>query len=1303
MQKRIKLAVAFLFVLCYLVSANQEGVIFSDGFEEGINNWRQYDRVGKLEYIVDNQINKSGNAAVKITSKSADYRGWLTVDLHIKPGINYIISVWCKAEDIRGSAWPRVKIMDKNGKQLPMPGNPFCKNTYGDLNFPGINGLKNWQKIEGWFLAPEGAAKMVLELVLGGSGIIWWDNVEVIQSDTLPMNQSIDGLAIELMNPKEGVEIAVNPSSFVWSRLEGVAEYSIEFSQEKDLKNSIKQTVNDASIFIPSWLFTPGVWYWRVQTTLSGGISLSSPISSFEVKEDLHQFIMPTLSELRGRIPSTHPRLFFLREDLPQLRGTTQGDHKLSWQRLERILEQNKGKEVLPDPAPYANGIWNAEDWRRIWADARVARDTMINYAFGYLITGEPDYLLEAKKWMIGVAGWNPAGSTSDQSNDEASRAILEGFGFAFDWLYEELTVQERAIVLESIVIRGAEIYDLINNRIKMEINPYDSHGWNKAGILAQTAVAIFGEAPLAEKWLNYCLSLLMGKWPAWGGSDGGWAEGVFYHSPYINRFIRPAQALEKATGIDLLKHLWFDNGAYFQLYSWLPGSSGIEFGDGWPSNAVDGTAISNMQKLAQKKQNSYLQWYVNAAGGLNPGVEVPESFLRQGEVVAKPPIDLPQAHAFFDVGFAIMHRDMCNSLENAVFAFKSGPYGGMSHSHADQNSFNISAFGERLAIDSGYYDYYGSPHHYGWTRQTKAHNLILVNGDGQAERKAGTGNILGFLTSKYYDYVSGEAGAAYEGRLDTFSRQIVYLRPDFYIIADELEGPNRASYDWLLHALNEMEVDAEQNAVKITQGKAALDVRFLEPSSLSFRQTDEFPASPDRILPNQWHLTATAIAPDTKQRFLVIMNPQKVGEKSDYSVENLSKNNALGLKLEQGNTINYLGFNYAAELELAGIRTDGKAFAVSIKLDAPASFFIEKGKLLHSNDQLLYKSTSVSSASLGYSSFGIDGQITTSEQCELSMYSPEQPKNVAVDNKSISFSYDPSKKLITFTLPEGKHELVIQINDTPLKNIEEDYSCNIEWSDGEGSSSLKIFQGLHRGSGQAQYQGRPGRYSVSIKIRHNDPNAQIVLIVGEQRLKYSAIDQGSGCFKIGEINYFSGDKITINTYGQIKLDWLGFEWINQVAIGFEEGLLGWDRVDRIGKMSYAADETIKHSGNYAAKIESVDPVARGWIARNWNLEGGKDYLVTVWCRTENASKGAFPRIKLFDANKNQVMVDSPYCKNPWGDMNFQSIKGSNGWQKIECPFTAPPATASMLLDLILEGTGTVWWDDIVIDLNQTD
>ena len=68
-----------------------------------------------------------------------------------------------------------------------------------------------------------------------------------------------------------------------------------------------------------------------------------------------------------------------------------------------------------------------------------------------------------------------------------------------------------------------------------------------------------------------------------------------------------------------------------------------------------------------------------------------------------------------------------------------------------------IHAYGEKLAIDGGYYDWYGSAHFKAYSMTTLAHNTLLVDGQGQAACKQGAdGRILHYFDSPGYGYTGG-------------------------------------------------------------------------------------------------------------------------------------------------------------------------------------------------------------------------------------------------------------------------------------------------------------------------------------------------------------------------------------------------------------------------------------------------------------------------------------------------------------------------------------------------------------------
>ena len=145
------------------------------------------------------------------------------------------------------------------------------------------------------------------------------------------------------------------------------------------------------------------------------------------------------------------------------------------------------------------------------------------------------------------------------------------------------------------------------------------------------------------------------------------------------------------------------------------------------------------------------------------------------------------------------MHGDLADPKNDAYLVLRSSPFGSISHGHADQNAFVIEAFGEPLAIASGYYPWYSSPHHSNWTRETKAVNSVTIDGGiGQTKRRQdANGRIVRFLTGERYDYALADATARWEHLWKEGIPYVTLLRnginhPDdrgHALFADELMG----------------------------------------------------------------------------------------------------------------------------------------------------------------------------------------------------------------------------------------------------------------------------------------------------------------------------------------------------------------------------------------------------------------------------------------------------------------------------------------------------------------------------------
>ena len=238
------------------------------------------------------------------------------------------------------------------------------------------------------------------------------------------------------------------------------------------------------------------------------------------------------------------------------------------------------------------------------------------------------------------------------------------------------------------------------------------------------------------------------------------------------------------------------------------------------------------MHAFAGLAGNPHFLWHAQASGR-NPGGDLLSLATHDPKLEARTPAGLPGARHFPGTGLAAFHTALGDREKDISLVFRSSPFGSVSHGHADQNAFVIEAFGRGLALATGFYPWYGSPHHHDWTRATRAVNSVLVNGEGQVRRSwEARGRITGFSTDERFDYVAGEAGAAYGGKLERFSRRILHIKPGVFVIFDELVAPKPSTFQWLLHTVNKPEV--ESGRMVVCNVPAAMEVRMLAPAGLT-------------------------------------------------------------------------------------------------------------------------------------------------------------------------------------------------------------------------------------------------------------------------------------------------------------------------------------------------------------------------------------------------------------------------------------------------------------------------------------
>jgi len=267
---------------------------------------------------------------------------------------------------------------------------------------------------------------------------------------------------------------------------------------------------------------------------------------------------------------------------------------------------------------------------------------------------------------------------------------------------------------------------------------------------LGDAGLSFLGDIPDAEKWLDYVLRCYLTSYPGWGGDQGGWAQGMSYWSGYVYFLTSFAEALRGTSDVDLFRRPFYRNTGYLAVYFQPPYAPRGAFGDGGERPSSDGQEVL-VERFAEAFDDPVLRWRAQTTASANTCcVFPPQTAAAQAAAPAtaspaptdwrewqiedvgavlqakagpprpvKPPVDLDGSRYLADIGWVAVHSAL-GSAENDVWAlFKSSRFGSFSHSHGDQNTFQLNAYGRALLIDSGYYPWYGSPHHALWYRQT--------------------------------------------------------------------------------------------------------------------------------------------------------------------------------------------------------------------------------------------------------------------------------------------------------------------------------------------------------------------------------------------------------------------------------------------------------------------------------------------------------------------------------------------------------------------------------------------------------
>jgi hypothetical protein len=1014
-------------------------LLHNPSFEEGPLNiipptgWEIFS--GRDSMSIEEGIAYTGKRALVFRDMNASESvGLRSRNAPAEPGDVFTASAWVNLQ--AGSSVDfYVDFRDKSNQRVSAK---IVNNSYTEI----------WEKLEQTVQAPDGTAyvSVILYSQPKNTGVMYFDEISLEKVSAVQW----DAMELEMFSaedtldysPADGSISNTNPPSFVWLPIPNTVSYTLEYSTDPQFaaEATIKVEGLDISIYTPATtISTAQTWYWRVSGVYDDGrLTPPTSVRRFNVASDASILPLPDLNEVRSKIPASHPRLFITKDTIPEWQARAASDKliKFLWNEV-RTKALMASFQPLPNEPPHSRpkGIFDNNLYQQAAAETTQAVDTMELIALVYAMTGDPLYGEAVRRWIMNVTSWDPDGATSADANWDAARPLLQKLARAYTWAYDALSEEERETVRKVVRIRTLQLYQMAKGR-KYESSPYASHTTGSLSTIGEVAIAFMGDIPEAEEWFDYIVRIFYAIYPPWGGHSGGWSEGHAYWSASQNRTFWFMDALRIVTELDLYQKPFFKNTGDFKLLTQPPYSKMGPFGD-FADVGPNLNASDAMGHLAAVYDNPYYQWYVSQLGAtVETGLE---GFLRANmysrtDYKGQPPVDAPSSAYFEDIGWVVFHQDYLAPVNERIqFLFKSSPYGSYSHSMADQNAFTLEAFGEPLAISSGYRPWYGSAHHMGWTKTTQAHNTVLVNGQGQiVQSLKAKGEIINFLGGESISYTSGAAHTAYGmNLLDKFVRHVVYLRPDVFVIYDDLQAPKPSSYTWLMHAYQKMSIDPSGQGFTLKTAGADLKVNLWANTALEFSQTDQFAVSLDEPMdkPIQWHLKATTAELSSDAYFMAVLQPLNKDVAINRDVQLLSFAAGQGVRISDENAESLVLYRkHPGVLASSGLTANGEVAVWSRATAGAQSMMLVSGDSWEADNGVAFTATTPVNVELTFAANKVTGSIATkavpgSQPYDVTLRVPgKHVSDVVAASGMISWQVEEDS--VKVTLQPGEHRL---------------------------------------------------------------------------------------------------------------------------------------------------------------------------------------------------------------------------------------------------------------------------------------
>ena len=604
--------------------------------------------------------------------------------------------------------------------------------------------------------------------------------------------------------PEPGRLVEENPPCLSWLKVPEAEDYTAVIYHAG---REIWRGTTRENWIVPDPLPAPGDYTWNLFTKDAERGEI--PFTLAERHAVIHRI---TGEELYDAIADERPRHLFSASDLEELRNREAVIAVLK-RNIEAAYRDGIPARPMyhrdPDALPYREYFGRFRDY--------CDRD-LIACALGYAVLGDEKAGEHAKELLLTFCDWNPAGPCSlvGRWGDEVGLSMARCLPTAFDLLWPLLSDKERDYAARTVRAYGAQCYERLA-KLDFPQNPGNSHAGRIPAYLGEAAAVLKGTGVQSREeavcWLDCALGIYGGIFPYFGTPDGGWAEGPFYCTSYVKWFLPFFSLAERYAGANFLERPFYQRLTQFLLHFASPAFENHPFADGywcspedeeWPGFFAQDPLRVYADRfgpdLARQRERDMPMpdvWRLHLLDLFLPAGKAPEVSLT-GEA--------SDMAVFPDAGFVALHTDLRHPESDFAVLARASKFGSDSHRHPDQGSFALFSGGVALVSPSGYFGReYGSAHHRLWCNSTRAHNAILVDGEGQAPFSMNSvGRIVEVRDNGEEKTAVLDLTEAYP--MLTLWRRTLTLGADSLTVTDEIEAASPVEITWPLHTLSRPE-----------------------------------------------------------------------------------------------------------------------------------------------------------------------------------------------------------------------------------------------------------------------------------------------------------------------------------------------------------------------------------------------------------------------------------------------------------------------------------------------------------------